>query len=189
MSESKATTSVLKAILWPPLAPLGHDSGRSGREWWRAVCIASVIPIAAILHNRVFWTSTCMLNPFGADYTPSVVHDWLLRDPSLPWAIVLCVLAWSVGRIYPSIKLLVAPIFASFLPLSVWLWDIPFTGRYICHHFHDNRVQFAPGMPLSSKDFYALGALLYLLFFLVIITTNKEVTVRKTRGSDARMSG
>src|SRR5437660_975028 len=137
-SESNTPTRVLRAILWPPSAPLPHDTNGIDKEWWRIACIVSVIPIAAILHHRIFWKSTCILRPFGGDYTPSVVHDWLLRDPSLPWAMVLCVLAWSVGRRFSVIKLLVAPLFLSFLPLSIWLWDIPFSGRYICRHFHDN---------------------------------------------------
>jgi hypothetical protein len=177
--------SVVEAILWPPLAPLGKDSGRLGRDWWGVACFASVIPIAAILHHRIFWKPTCMLNPFGADYTPTIVHSWLLRDPSLPWAIVLAGLAWSLGRAYSPLKYLVAPTFSAFLPLSLWLWDIPFSGRFICHHFHDNRFQLARGVPLVTKDIYAFCALLYLVYVEMLIRKHRRGLVRSTPEREA----
>jgi len=143
--------------------------------WWRAVCIATVIPLTAVLHNRIFLTSTCMIHPFGDEYTFPVVRAWLSGDPSLPWAIILAGVAWNLGRFRPWLKLLVAPVFASFLPVSLWVWDIPFTGRYICYHFHDNEFQVAAGVPLTSAHVYALSLLLYLLFVAVILRKNHGV--------------
>ena len=152
---------VIASILWPPSAPLGIDSVKATRVWWAVACAASAIPITAALHNIVFWRPSCMLNPFGGEYTPSVVIAWLSRDPSLPWAIVLAALAWHLGNVHHVVKLLMAPVFASLLPLSVWIWDIPFSGRVIHYHFHDGRVLLAPGLPLSSRYFYGLGVVMY----------------------------
>jgi hypothetical protein len=119
-----------------------------------------------------------MLNPFGADYTPHVVWVWLSRDPSLPCAVVIATLVWFIGKRIAAVKILVAPVFSSFLPLSLWIWDIPFTGRFICRHFHDGRLIFPGGIPISARYFYALGLLLYLVFTLAAFARKGRIGER-----------
>lgn len=171
----KIVGRVILAILWPPSAPLSHAPPQLNRDWWAALCIACIIPIAAVLHHRIFWLSQCMLNPFGDDYTPSVIHAWLLGDPSLPWAIILAGVCWVLGTIYAPLKMMVAPVFSSTLPLSVWLWDIPFSGRFICRHFHDGGLALATGVPLSTRHFYGLAGLLYLAFVGAILVKERRI--------------
>lgn len=158
--------SALRAIsqvFWPPAAPWDAPP-ESAATWWAAACALCVIPFTAVLHHAVFCRPTCMMNNFGPDYTPRVVWAWLSRDPSLPWAVLLALASHRIGRRLPGFKVLIAPVFLSFLPLSLWVWDIPFTGRTICHHFHDRRVLLAAGMPLKSSHFYLIGIILYLAF-------------------------
>ena len=73
------------------------------------------------------------------------------------------------------IKVLVAPIFLSFLPLSIWIWDIPFSGRYICSNFHDAQVMIAGVIPLTTKYFYALGIVLYLALTAYLFQKKKTL--------------
>ena len=163
------------ALFWPPAAPVGPE-GRIDLDalpWWRICCGANVLPIAAALHHVVFYRPSCMLNPFGADYTPTVVRDWLVRDPSLPWALALSLFVYVAGKRFAWVRAAAAPVFLSFLPLTVWIWDIPFAGRVICDHFHDNKVRLPEGLPggstLGTRHFYVLGLLIYALFLPVVL--------------------
>lgn len=115
-----------------------------------------------------------MLNNFGPDYTLPVTATWLYRDPSLPWAMIVMVTTYVIGNRVSGIKHLVAPIFLSFLPLSIWLWDIPFSGRIICANFHGGQVSIAEGLTLSTKHFYALGATLYFVFTAYLFLRKKS---------------
>lgn len=150
-------------VLWPPIAPTKGPADSSS-TWWIAICIATVIPTVAVLHHLIFYRPTCLLNPFGPDYYLPVIAAWLSRDPSLPWAIVAMVCTYFIGNTIFWVRVLVAPVFLSFLPLSIWIWDIPFSGRFICTHFHDGRVVLAQGFHLTTRYFYALGLVLYLGF-------------------------
>ena len=49
---------------------------------WVLLCGLAYFPIAAILHHGVFFRSTCMLNPFGPDYSLDTLAHWLSNDPS-----------------------------------------------------------------------------------------------------------
>ncbi len=106
---------------------------------WRIVCILCFFPLAALLHHGIFYRPTCMLNPFGADYYGSVIWQWLSRDPSVPWAIIFAMGVYFLGNAYKKLRVLFYPIPFAFLPLTLWIWDIPFTGRWICQNFNDGR--------------------------------------------------
>src|SRR5438067_8967145 len=130
----------IAAILWP-----AGDRFPDRLEHWRTVCVLLVIPLTAMLHHLMN-QHRCILETFGNDYNLSSLRQLLLRDPSLPWAIAAMVLVYHLGLRSNFIRRAAAPAFAAFLPLSVWLWDIPFTGRVICHHLHDRHMMLAPGI-------------------------------------------
>ena len=116
-----------------------------------------------------------MLKYFGADYyVPSVLFGWLTKDPSFGGAVFLAIVIFFVGKRFPSTKILVAPIFVSFLPLSVWIWDVPFTNRFICENFHDDKLVFPGDVPIKSRYFYLLGFALY-FGFVVYLTEMRSV--------------
>jgi len=115
----------------------------------------------------------CMLNTIGDDYTPAVIALWLRRDPSLPWAIVIAACAYLAGRRSEKVRLLLAPVFISSLPLSLWIWDIPFTSRYICDTAHDDNILTIAGLPVSTEAVYLLSAAMYLLLLLVIVVRKR----------------
>ena len=166
------------ALFWPPAAPLGrHEPGSAA--WWLLCCIVNIIPLTASFHHVVFFRPSCMLNPQeygGDDYTWDVVRGWLTHDPSLYCAVGLSLLAWFLGRWLQWVRLLAAPFFVSFLPLSIWIWDIPGTSRWVCDHFHDARLS-VNGVVISTKYMYLLGIALYSLFVAALIL------VRGRRGS------
>ena len=135
----------------------------SGATRWALICCLNFFPLAAALHNAVFYRPTCMLNPFGHDYASlSVLATWLARDPSVPWAVVGSMLIYWAGLGLPILRMLAAPIFIAFLPLTIWIWDIPFTSRVICASFHDGRLALF-GVPIMSRHFYLLGLVTYVV--------------------------
>jgi hypothetical protein len=146
----------LIAVLWP----VGRRAPESLRSWYTA-CVLLVIPLTALLHY-LFNLHRCMLETFGDDYTVESVRQLFLRDPSLPWAIAAMVLVYHVGKRSPWVRRAVAPAFAASIPLSVWLWDIPFSGRAVCRHMHDGRMMLAEGVKLDTKWICALCLLFYL---------------------------
>lgn len=131
----------------------------SSRRWpWLAALL--VFPVTAILHHAIFFRPTCILNPFGPDYDWATITTWLRADPSLPYGIAVAGLTYLAGRLAPAVQpwleRAAAAFLLAFLPLTVWLWDIPGAGRVICHHFHDGRLG------LHSRHLYVLGAVVFL---------------------------
>lgn len=149
-------SAILRAvfgILWPPAAPISATATpRDNRVWWTLLCILQVIPLTAIWHHAVFYRPRCMLNDFGPEYTADIVAKWLSRDPSLPWAILCAIVIYAAGRRWEWMQMLAAPFFLAFIPLSLWIWDIPFTDRWICHHGHDKRP--FPGLEIVIPTRY-----------------------------------
>ena len=135
---------------------------------WPAACVLLVIPLTAVIHH-LFHNHNCMLNGLGEDYTPGAMKALLLNDPSLPWAIAIMMFIHHAGKRVCWLRRAVVPAFAASIPLSVWLWDIPFTGRYIHRTFHDGAACIAPGVPLSTKWIYALCLFIYVVFQAVLI--------------------
>lgn len=121
------------------------------------IALLSVLPFAAILHHAVFFRHTCMLNSFGAsDYTLHWTSVWLRSDPSLPFAITIALILYLVGRSRPRLRKATKYFNIAFAPLALWIWDIPGSGRIICHHFHDGRIA------LHSLHLYVLGLVIWL---------------------------
>lgn len=156
-------TGIAAQLLWPPLCPWNASDPDRRAPWWRACCGAAVLPVAAILHQVVFYRHACMLNCVGPDYSWDVVARWLARDPSLPWAIVALALLHLLGGRAAWMRLCVAPVFASFVPVALWVWDLPGSGRIVCRTLHDGRYLLPGGQPLRSVHVYAASGLIFLL--------------------------
>lgn len=110
---------------------------------WAAQCAALVIPYTAAWHHMVFYRPTCLLNPFGPEYNWETVSTILMRDPSLAWALLTAIVTYFAGlhaRIGRLVQLAALPVFIGFIPVSLWVWDIPFAGRPICRHWHDGKL-------------------------------------------------
>lgn len=171
-------------LFWPPLAPVADDEDLSSNAgWWAATCVLSVIPAAAILHHSVCYCERCMFQPFSTGYemTWAVVWGWLKQDPSLPWAMIAAFLVHRVGRRLRQVKILVAPVFLSFLPVSVWVWDLFFLGRPICQRFHDGRFELWEGFPIRGWHFYVLGICLYIAFTVYLFLRYYASRAREPR--------
>jgi hypothetical protein len=128
---------------------------REGRTW---LAWLTILPFTAILHNAIFYHPQCLLNPFGPE-SLSAYEAWFFRDPSLGWAVVAATLTWVLAPRSAVIWFLIA-----FAPLTVWIWDIPGSGRFICRHFHDGKLILPILGHVGSRDFYMLGALVMLAY-------------------------
>jgi hypothetical protein len=158
---------------------------------WALGCLLLVFPLTAMLHHLVFFPEQCMLNAFGPDYDLHTIGHLLARDPSLPWALAACSLFWSVGARWPWLRQSAAPIFFAFLPLTVYLWDIPFTGRVICDRLHDSQPIFG-GFHLRSLHLYAWGGVATLVLIGRIAVREQAVpgalALRRRLGALGRRS-
>lgn len=152
----------LLGVLVPFKAPAASPmSDANALLWWRVVCAVSVLPIAALLHWGLFHHPTCMLNNFGHEYTPAVIWAWLSRDPALPWAVIGMFLVYRIGLNWSALRALIAPGFVAGLLFTLWIWDIPWSGRAVCGHFHDDAFMIAEGVPMRSKHVLGVCAILY----------------------------
>jgi hypothetical protein len=122
---------------------------------WGLTATASFFPVTAILHHAFFYRWQCILNPFGPEYTIETVKTLITSDSSVALGAVTTLCIWVVGRRWQPLQRLVLAFVLALVPLTIWLWDIPFTARAVCHHFHDGQYG------LRSVYFYALGALLF----------------------------
>lgn len=116
-----------------------------------------------------------MLNPFGEDYTPGVVWTLLRRDPSVACAIVGMMVVYSLGRRWPLVRLSVSPLFLAFLPATIWILDIPFTGRFICHLWHDGRLTIL-GAPVQSRHIDTLCLFMYAVLLGWTVQQNRPTS-------------
>ena len=154
--------AVIRGMIWPPAAPIAA-ADRASRAWWGTLCVLLVIPFTAGLHRAVCFRATCMLNHFKA--TDDILGGLRLGragDPSLYVALVMAVLVWFAGRRLEFVRLLAAPFWVSFLPFSIWIWDIPGSGRLICKLCHDGRVVL-PLLDLTvrTRHLYLVGMVAY----------------------------
>jgi hypothetical protein len=135
----------------------------ASRGVWAVECALLAIPLAAIFHHAVFFRPTCMLNPFGPEYTPHVLAVWLASDPSLPLALLAAAGVFVLG-LRPklvAIRSWVPAFVIAFVPLSLWIWDVPFAGRPICTCCHDGRWIVPVLGAVRTKHMYALGLLTF----------------------------
>jgi hypothetical protein len=141
---------------------MASTDGRSGSAW-KAQSAALFIPYTAILHHAVFFPRNCILNKFGRDYGLDTLILLFQRNPAFPWAILAVLLTYNLGlhaRFGRFVRLAALPLFLGFLPLSVWVWDIPFLSQPICRRWHDGRLVLPILGPMRSLYLYAFGLLL-----------------------------
>ena len=132
---------------------------KQAEHWW-VWCALLIFPLTAIAHHAIFYPHDCMLSLFGPDYYDwPTLKAWLSRDPSLPWAIGCSIMIYYCGKKNLTLRVLAKSFFFSFIPLAIWIWDIPFTGRFICKHCHDSKLVIY-GTIISSRYFYMFGAAL-----------------------------
>ena len=86
---------------------------------------------------------------------------WLSRDPSLPMAMLTAIGAYHLGNRFYLLRQLVPPFLIAFLPLAIWVWDIPFSGRIICSYFHDGKLTLPGDIPMRGRYLYVVGAAAY----------------------------
>ena len=137
------------------------QDGGTGKSWV-AQAAALFIPFTAILHHAVFFPRNCILNKFGRDYDFASVSLLLQRNPAFPWAIVAVLTTYRLGlhaRWGRFVRLAALPFWIGFLPLSVWVWDIPFLSQPICRHWHDGRLVLPIIGPMRSLYLYMFGLL------------------------------
>jgi len=168
----RSLLATIVGLFWPPYAPVITDEELySGSAWWGATCVLCVIPATAFLHHGVLYYQRCMLQPFSYGYEVNwqVLWAWAAHDAALPWAMIIAFGVHRLGIRLPSIKLAVAPVFISFLPISLWVWDIFFLNRPICRHLHDGKFVLWEGVPLRGRHFYVLGACVYVAFLVYLL--------------------
>lgn len=162
----------LVGIVWPPAAPvLEGDFALDRREqvWWALLCILLVIPFTAVWHHAVFYPRHCILKDFGPDYAADMVAQWLSRDPSLPWAMLTSAVLYAGGRRSRRIRLLAAPLFVATLPLSIWIWDIPFTGGWVCRTGHNGNRLPVLNVVIRTRYLYLLAAMLQVVLLVATL--------------------
>lgn len=137
-------------------------TGQSSIHWkWATLCALSIVPFAAILHHAIFYPTQCMLNAFGAEYSLAVIKTWLSRDPSILGASLIATGLYRLGLSRSRLRIAMPAFLLAFLPLSIWIWDVPFAGRWICTNFHDLQVHLPGGMPLRTRYLYLVGIVLF----------------------------
>ena len=151
----------------------------SERGRWSIVAALLILPVTAVLHHLVFFPGMCMLNRIGEDYTPHVIALWLSRDPSFPIAIATSVVIWLTGKRWAWIRSYSALALAASIPLVLWIWDIPFTGRIICHSFHDRRLRLSDGTVVTTRWIYLASLILFCMLVLWrTVRTSRSATTR-----------
>jgi hypothetical protein len=161
------TPLYLTERLIPVLWPIGKRGGKTVQSWFTA-CTLLVIPVTAISHHLLFQPHGCMLQNHGQDYNLQSVRHLFLHDPSLPWAIAAMVLLYHLGKKSSVLRTAAFPAFTASLPISLWLWDIPFSRRMICRHFHDGRMGLGRGFLTDTRLVYGFCLLLYLAFQAIL---------------------
>jgi len=114
---------------------------RLGRGAWLFVSLASILPLTAVLHHAVFCPYTCILQPLTTtDYSSPVMIRWLRSDPAPTIALVIASGMFIIGRLSERVHLPVVALLVVTAPLTLWIWDVPFTSRVVCRFLHDGRA-------------------------------------------------
>ncbi len=160
------------------MTSVGKEKSRTGNGAWLVVAFLTAIPITAALHHAVFYRPTCILRPFGPDYHAEVVLRWIRNDPSPALAVLAAAAVWAAGLRVPRLRVWAAAFLLAFAPLSIWIWDVPFTGRIVHRLFHDGKV------PLHTRHLYLAGVAVW--YPAVILLRRMRRT--GSRGTHARSS-
>jgi hypothetical protein len=177
----RRASEIAKAILCPSSTSAFVVIARNDRYYWVAYNALLVIPFTAILHHVVFFPPTCIFNAFGIAYSFSALAVFFHNDPSLAYAIILCIIHYQLGKSRSWLRLLSAPGFVSLLPLSIWLWDIPFSNSFICTHFHDGGLVISDCV-IRTRYFYVLAGIIYMLISGMMVLRSRG---RALEGNDA----
>lgn len=139
---------------------------------WCAWSVALFLPVTAVLHHAVFFRGSCMINPFGQEYTRDAVRRWLAQDAAPRWGALAVALVCAAGLWLeaPAFQIAVRSIVIGFAPLSLWIWDIPGSGRWICRHFHDDLWVLPVLGPVRTRHLYALSVALTVCVLAVELT-------------------
>lgn len=139
---------------------------------WCAWCVALILPTTAVFHHAVFYRGSCMINPFGLEYTRAAVWLWLREDPSLRWGLVVAGAAYCGGLLSTgaALRVMVPAIVIGFVPTTVWIWDIPGSRRWICRHFHDDLLVLPLIGPLRTRHIYIVSVVLSGVAFAMAVT-------------------
>ena len=172
---------------WPEMAVRAAGAPVFDAKW-AILCALSMLPIAAILHHAVFYPAQCMLNGFGPEYQMAAVKLWLATDPSLLGAGLIATGLYYLGFRSPGLRCAVPAFLLAFLPLCIWIWDIPFTGRWICEHLHDLRFQLPGDVPLRGRHFYLVGVMLFPPVYLLMRRRSPSQSVAALRGLRAQQA-
>jgi hypothetical protein len=112
-----------------------------GDRAWTVASLTTILPLTAILHHAVSYPYTCILQPLTTtDYSGAVIGRWLRSDPAPAIALMMAIGILVVGWLTERIRLPVVAFLIATAPLTLWLWDIPLTGRVICRLLHDGRA-------------------------------------------------
>jgi hypothetical protein len=128
---------------------------RNPRPASALLALGSFFPLTAIFHHAVFYRPTCILNNFGPEYTLAVVTAWLSSDPSPYVALIGGLAVFALALYYPALRLAVLAFLIATIPLTIWIWDIPFTERIVCRLGHDGRTM------INSQDLYIFAAIFF----------------------------
>jgi hypothetical protein len=66
-----------------------------------------------------------------------------------------------------------APVSFAFLPLTLYLWDIPFSGRVICRSLHDAQPVLG-GFHMRTAYLYAWGAAAYVATLVYLLSAARD---------------
>ncbi|MBL0926580.1 MAG: hypothetical protein IBJ11_02870 [Phycisphaerales bacterium] len=193
--------TVLRAIfplIWPCAAPVLRLRGTADRLWWVLASLWVFFPAGAVLHHlfayrRTIGTMTCILNDLNEapgvkvyEFTWPVIQRWVAMEPTLPLAGGIAAVTLLLGWFLWPVRLLAAPLYVSTLALSVWTWDIPGTGRWVCMNLHDDRVRLFGGPALRTSHIYMLTLGLFVVAFAATLgPVLKAVLKEQDRGEVA----
>ena len=155
-------------------------------DHWLVACFFCIFPFTALLHNIIFYSHTCILDITGQnDYSLLAIWKWSSIDPSLPIAIILVFVIYCIGKDYNHLQLFIYPIPVAFLLYTLYIWDIPFTGRIICRKFHDGHFLLFTGTPLKVRYLLFFSLLLYFVieYFMLSKKISKKRNHKFTKSS------
>jgi hypothetical protein len=136
---------------------------------WIAQSLALFFPFTAMLHHAIFFRPTCMLNPVGLEYDGPTIGRMLTRDPSIWIAFAAAVSVCLIGLRFRSAAFRgwVPAFLIAFLPLTLWIWDIPLMNRPICRWGHDGHIVLPLIGPFHTRYLYMFGTLVFVGILLV----------------------
>jgi hypothetical protein len=125
------------------------------------LAVALFFPLTAVLHHAIFYRPSCMVNPFWSPTSTNmeIFFLWIQFDPSLYLGIAGSVVTYLVVRAIAQAAPFILAFVVATIPLSIWIWDLPFTGRVMCLLFHDDKTF------IKTRHLYLLAVAAYFPIF------------------------